>query len=430
MPGKALAEAVLIQRSLVQGLAEGGEAGDSAGQEAVFGAIFRAVPAGLALISPEGQVLLSNTRWRELLGLNQEMPEVRLDQLICDCERTRLADFLSRIQGATSKTEKCELQIERRDGTRTVIDITATALHDPENSSIAVIEDVGGRRVEEKQLREAHKMEAVGRLAGGIAHDFNNLLTGIMLYCDLLTMGLEQNQRLRHHADEIRSAANQGAELIHQLLAVARPHPSEPRIVSVNEVISEMAGMLGRLIGEHIELETRLEDGLVAVVIDDAQLKQVLMNLVPNARDAIPEGGRITVETAKRRARLEPEELAPERDCVAMKVRDTGSGMNAETRKRLFEPFFTTKTAGKGNGLGLATVYNIVIQNGGRIDVASEAGKGSEFTVLLPAVETAQSCRPAKEFKPESKTTLQISDRTAAGPAGAQAAAPFEVKAK
>jgi PAS domain S-box-containing protein len=428
MPGKALAEAVPIQGSLAQGVAEGREAGNSA---EVFGAIFRAVPVGLALISREGEVRLSNARWREVLGVAQEeLQDARLDDLACDCDRARYANFLSKLQSASTKTEKGEWQIERHDGTRTVIQITAAVLDVPENSAIAVIEDVGVRRVEEKQLREAHKMEAVGRLAGGIAHDFNNLLTGIMLYCDLLAMGLEQNQRLRHHADEIRSAANQGAGLIHQLLAVARPHPSEPRIVSVNEIIAEMAEILGRLIGEHIELKTRLEDGLAAVVIDDAQLKQVVMNLVLNARDAIPEGGKITVETANRRARLEPEELAPERDCVAMKVRDTGSGMNSETRKRLFEPFFTTKAAGKGNGLGLATVYNIVSQNGGRIDVASEAGKGSEFTVLLPAVETAQTCRPGKEFRAEGRATLKISDRPAAGPADAGASARFEVKEK
>jgi signal transduction histidine kinase len=208
-----------------------------------------------------------------------------------------------------------------------------------------------------------------------------------MLYCDLLSFGLEKENRLRHHVEEIRTAANHGAELIHQLLAVARPHPSEPRLVSLNDLIVEMTEMLGRLIGEHIELTTDLGEGLAMVKIDDAQFKQVLMNLVLNARDAIPEVGRITIKTANRWARLQPEATAPEQACVGMVVRDTGSGMNTETRKRLFEPFFTTKASGKGNGLGLATVYNIVSQNGGRIDVASELGKGSEFTILWPAAK-------------------------------------------
>jgi signal transduction histidine kinase len=324
------------------------------------------------------------------------------------------------------------MRLRRKDGAEVEVRATASLYRQSagEDSWIAVLEDISARKVEEQQLREAHKMEAIGRLAGGIAHDFNNLLTGVMLYCDLLSFGLEKENRLRHHVEEIRTAANHGAELIHQLLAVARPHPSEPRLVSLNDLIVEMTEMLGRLIGEHIELTTHLGEGLAPMKIDDAQFKQVLMNLVLNARDAIPEGGRITIETANRWARLQSEGTAPEESCVGMVVRDTGSGMNADTRKRLFEPFFTTKASGKGNGLGLATVYNIVSQNGGRIDVVSEPGKGSEFTILWPAAKNSAAEKVNEAIGGREVTRLQHAAK-AGGPSGiSETPIRFEVKAK
>jgi two-component system cell cycle sensor histidine kinase/response regulator CckA len=394
--GKALAETIPIEsapgrsaltaeiRDPLRADSVKGEASGDGGFEAVF----RAAPVGLLQMSRDGRLLRCNAAVEELFGYDEAELQSRLfGELVCDGERSRCHEFLAALPAIPNHYQRSELHFQRKDGSERSVRIAATQVPGGEGQSwVAMLEDVGGQRMEEQHLREAHKMEAVGRLAGGIAHDFNNLLTGIMLYCDLLTMGLERNQRLRHHAQEIRHAADHGAALIQQLLAVARPHPSEPRIVSVNEVVTEMVEMLGRLIGEHIELVMGLKSGLAAVVIDDAQLKQVLMNLVLNARDAMADGGRITIETANRRARLESEEPAAERDCVAVTVRDTGCGMSDTTRKRLFEPFFTTKAAGKGSGLGLATVYNIVNQNGGRIDVVSESGKGSQFTVLLPAV--------------------------------------------
>jgi len=191
-----------------------------------------------------------------------------------------------------------------------------------------------------------------------------------------------------------------------------------------------MSEMLGRLIGEHIELRTRLDQRLVPVKIDDAQFKQVLMNLVLNARDAIPGGGQITIETANRWARLQPEGTAPEQACVGMVVRDTGSGMNADTRKRLFEPFFTTKASGKGNGLGLATVYNIVSQNGGRIDVASEPGKGSEFTVLWPAAKESAAEMVSEAADGKEFLRSQRAAKSAVLMGGTESPIRFEVKAK
>jgi two-component system, cell cycle sensor histidine kinase and response regulator CckA len=395
--------------------------------------IFQNIPAGIVQFSTNGRVLECNTAAQALLGYARaELLGTSFHTLICDPEPAWSADMAAETGRASGGPHKTEMRVRRKDGTQIEVQATASLFRagGGQVSWIAVLEDIGGRKVEEQQLREAHKMEAVGRLAGGIAHDFNNLLTGVMLYCDLLTLGLEKENRLRHHVDEIRTAATHGAELIHQLLAVARPHASEPRIVGLNSLIVDMTGMLGRLIGEHIEVTTQLEASLAMVKIDDAQFKQVLMNLVLNARDAIPEGGRITIETANRRARLESEAKAPELACVAMIVRDTGSGMHAETRKRLFEPFFTTKAEGKGNGLGLATVYNIVSQNGGRIDVASELGKGSEFTILLPAVEVRDAKRLGEEVLAQESSRMRISERPTGSSANAEEPLKFEVKAK
>jgi len=395
--------------------------------------IFQKIPVGIVQFSTNGRVLDSNPPAQALLGYTHaELLGTPFHSLICNPERAWSNDLVADIGRAAGAPHKTEMRLRRKDGSELEVQASASLYrrNAGEESWIAVIEDISARKVEEQQLREAHKMEAVGRLAGGIAHDFNNLLTGVMLYCDLLSFGLEKENRLRHHVDEIRTAANHGAELIHQLLAVARPHSSEPRIVSLNSLIVEMSEMLGRLIGEHIELRTRLDQRLVPVKIDDAQFKQVLMNLVLNARDAIPGGGQITIETANRWARLQPEGTAPEQACVGMVVRDTGSGMNADTRKRLFEPFFTTKASGKGNGLGLATVYNIVSQNGGRIDVASEPGKGSEFTVLWPAAKENAAEMVSEAVDGKELLRSRPAAKAAVLTGGTESPIRFEVKAK
>ncbi|MGA8488833.1 MAG: ATP-binding protein [Terriglobales bacterium] len=240
----------------------------------------------------------------------------------------------------------------------------------------------------EQQLRDAQKMEAIGRLVGGVAHDFNNLLTGMVLCSELILAGLEKNHRLRRFAEEIRKAGEQGAGLIQQLMAVARQRAVEPCLLSLNNVVSDMHNLLGRLIGENIELVAELADDLGLVRMDPAQVQQIVLNLVLNARDAMPDGGRVTLNT---------------RNCdgprpggnanngfndswVALTVSDVGCGMDAETRARVFEPFFTTKKPGQGNGLGLATVYRIVTHEGGTVEIESEAGKGTRVVVHLPRI--------------------------------------------
>jgi two-component system, cell cycle sensor histidine kinase and response regulator CckA len=268
----------------------------------------------------------------------------------------------------------------------------------------------------EQQLLEAHKMEAIGRLVGGVAHDFNNLLTGMVLCSELILAGLEENHRLRRFAEEIRNAGEQGAGLIQQLMAVARQRAVEPRFLCLNDVVCEVRNLLARLIGENIELVAELADDLGLVKMDPAQVQQIILNLVLNARDAMPEGGRITLRTENHnepRPGQEPNHGEEEQFCgcwVALAVSDNGCGMDTETQSRLFEPFFTTKKPGQGNGLGLATVHRIVTHEGGAIEVDSEAGKGTTVVVLLPRVEfeypPSNGTGIAKETSPDANQKI------------------------
>jgi two-component system, cell cycle sensor histidine kinase and response regulator CckA len=231
-------------------------------------------------------------------------------------------------------------------------------------------------------ISEAERMETIGRLISGVAHDFNNLLTGIVLCSDLLIAGLEKSERLRHYAEEIRTASAQGADMIQHLLALARQRTSEIRSISVNDAIEGMHALLTRLIGENFELNLKLATNLPFVRMDSSELQEIILNLVLNARDAMPDGGKISITTANfPAAAIGP---AP---FVEMAIADTGYGMDAITRARAFEPFFTTKTAGKGTGLGLATVRRILTQQNGTIDIQSEPGKGTRMVVRLPSTE-------------------------------------------
>jgi two-component system, cell cycle sensor histidine kinase and response regulator CckA len=268
---------------------------------------------------------------------------------------------------------------------------------------LAMAEDVPPNHEADQRLRQVQRLEAVGRLAGGVAHDFNNYLTGVLLYCDLLLANLEPSHPVRKYAEEIRNAGMQATGLVRQLLAVARPSTCEPCLFSLNEIAEGMRNLLVRLIGENIELKFHLDPNLGSVRMDPTQSQQILLNLVLNARDAMPGGGQITVETSNCKVQMLKEQVSSEHllskthsadsppaslPCALFVVADNGSGMDAATRTHLFEAFFTTK-AGKGTGLGLATVYDIVTSHGGLIHVESAPACGTRVSVLLPLVPGA-----------------------------------------
>jgi signal transduction histidine kinase len=248
----------------------------------------------------------------------------------------------------------------------------------------------------QEALMQAQRWESVGRLAGGVVHDFNNLLTGVMLYCDLLLGSLDLRDCRRRYADEIRLAILQATGLVRQLLVLARPQASQVRALCLNQIAQAMQDLLARLIGENIVLESHLDTKLGLVQIDQAQAQQILLNLVLNARDALPDGGHIVIETSNCKFQNVPGSVASAGGlsafpCVLLTVSDDGCGMDAKTRQRLFEPFFTTKSEGKGTGLGLSTVHSIVANNGGLIHVESEPGHGTRVMILLPRESQPES---------------------------------------
>jgi signal transduction histidine kinase len=249
-------------------------------------------------------------------------------------------------------------------------------------------------RDREEQLRQAQKMEAIGRLAGGVAHDFNNLLTAIVGYADLISERLDPADQTAREMTEIRKAADSAAALTRQLLTFSRKQFLHPTVLDLNETVSNLLQMLPRLIGEHIQTGVVLARGLAKVRADASQIEQILINLVLNARDAMPLGGDLTIETAN--VVLDADRLAKENLALApgpyvlLSVNDTGFGMDAETRAHAFEPFFTTKQKGKGTGLGLATVYGIVDQSGGGVAISTAPGRGTSMRIYLPVTSAAQ----------------------------------------
>ncbi len=269
-----------------------------------------------------------------------------------------------------------------------------------------MIEEVTERRELEERLRQAQKLEAIGRLAGGVAHDFNNMLTAIGGYNTLALERAPDGSPLRADLDEIRKATERAALLTRQLLAFSRKQILQPELLNLNAVILELEAMLRPLIGEDIVLTTSLDPALGPIEADPGQLQQVLMNLVVNARDAMPAGGALVIETANAEIGDDDATIAAGR-YVSLTVRDSGHGIDAATLEQIFEPFFTTKEVGKGTGLGLATVYGIVKQSGGYVVVESEPDRGTAFTVYLPRDAEARTRPDGDEPPAEAPLTEQ-----------------------
>jgi signal transduction histidine kinase/CheY-like chemotaxis protein len=319
-----------------------------------------------------------------------------------------------------------EVRIETADGEQKTILSSATPLLDESGEIVGAVnvsQDVTASKAAEAtrahledQVHRAQKMEAVGRLAGGIAHDFNNLLTGILSYSDLILQELRPADPLRADVEQIRDAGQRAANLTRQLLAFSRRQILQPRVLSLNALVSELEPMLSRLAGPTVTIETELYPSLGSVLVDQVRVEQVLVNLVVNAREAMPEGGRIRISSAnwKDEAGAGQGGVGPrQQEYVSLWISDTGVGMDAATLSRVFEPFFTTKQPGSGIGLGLSTAYGIVEQSGGNITVESAPGQGTTFGIHFPRVEAVAET-PATERPPSAtggkETLLLVED--------------------
>jgi PAS domain S-box-containing protein len=335
----------------------------------------------LTSVNPAAELLLGYTQ-TELLGRN-------IWDLLAAAQREAAREHVRRlIAGESTRPLECSFQTKQ--GGELVAEVNASIMYEDGHPVTVhgILRDTTERRRLEEQLRQAQKMEAIGRLAGGVAHDFNNLLTVINGYSDILIKDLAEDDPQRPAIEEIRSAGERAAALTKQLLTFGRRQITRPRPLDLNGLITGAERMLQRLIGEDIQLQTNLDPALSLVMADPGQMNQVLLNLSVNARDAMPDGGRLILATAN--ARLDGDNLPA--GCqpgayVKLTAADTGTGMDEETMRHLFEPFYTTKPSGRGTGLGLASVYGIVQQSGGSIRVHSEPDKGCTFEIHLPCAE-------------------------------------------
>ena len=379
-------------------------------------------PLGLAQCQRAGNITALSPALEQMLGGKPRIARcLNFADLVDPQDRARAERLLAEL--FDSRRDSFQMDSGSRVGNLRPLHWTAWRVKgtnsDPDYA-LVLAEDASRSQQADQRLRQAERLEAVGRLAGGVAHDFNNLLTGVLLYCDLLMAHLEPCHRVRKYAEEIRNAGMQATGLVRQLLAVARPTTCEPRLLLLNDIAEGMRNLLVRLIGENIELKFNLDPNLGLIKMDATQCQQILLNLVLNARDAVSGatsegtsgGGQITIETCNCKVQVltvphsgvldsgsGSQALLP---CALFVVADNGGGMDAGTRARLFEAFFTTK-AGKGTGLGLATVHDIVSSNGGLIHVDSAPSCGTRVSVLLPLVPQAilpfQQTR--QDFQPE-----------------------------
>jgi two-component system cell cycle sensor histidine kinase/response regulator CckA len=367
--------------------------------EADFRSAVEDAPYGIYRASKTGAFLQTNPALQKMLGYDSA-EELRKKDLAADifrhaAEYTRLTDLLIR----SDEIKDIEMEWKKSDGTPITVRCSGRCIKDESGAPAyfeMFAEDVTEKRVLERQLRMAQKMEAIGRLSGGIAHDFNNHLGVIIGYSRVLKKALGESNPLTDHALEIEKAGQRAASLTKQLLAFSRQQVLTPAVLSLNTLASDMESMLPRLLGEDIAVSLALDPNLGSVKADQSQIEQVIMNLAVNARDAMPEGGKLKIRTAnvefdQSYTRSHPGSKAGH--YVLLAVTDTGTGMDAATLMHIFEPFFTTKERGKGTGLGLATVYGIVKQSRGYIWVDSTPGKGTSFEIYLqrhqgqPAIE-------------------------------------------
>ena len=388
-------------------------------------ALLQSASQAILSIDRTGRIVLANPKTEEMFGYTgEELLGARIEILLPESQRR--AHGRDREEYFTRPRVRpmgigMDLAGRRKDGTEFPVEISLSYVETTEGVfAIAFVNDISDRKQLEDRLLQAQKMEAVGRLAGGVAHDFNNMLTVIAGYNRMILDDLSPLDPLRGCAEEVLKAADRAAALTHQLLAFSRRQVMRSCVMNVNTTVEHTEKMLRRLIGEDIELVLSLSADIGNIKADPNHIEQAIVNLALNARDAMPKGGRITVETAntyldetyaRTHLGVKPGEF------VMVAVSDTGHGMDAETRRRLFEPFFTTKEKGKGTGLGLATVYGVVKQLGGDIWVYSEPGQGTTFKLYFPRVTETASLPPASPVEanraPSTETILVVEDEQA-----------------
>ncbi|MGD0428600.1 MAG: PAS domain S-box protein [Candidatus Acidiferrales bacterium] len=391
--------------------------------EVSFRSVIENAPYGIYRAQASGKLLLANPALQKMLGYESQAELLQLnlasDVYVDPLEHTRVKELF------THQKEFTDVQVDwkRKDGTPIKARLTGWFVKSIAESAAyfeVFAEDVTEKWLLERQLRMAQKMEAVGRLSGGIAHDFNNLLGVIIGYSQVLKRTLPPGTAFLEHAEEIEKAGQRAATLTRQLLAFSRQQVLAPAVLNLNSLISEMEKMLPRLIGEDIEIVIALDPAIGSIKADQGQLEQVVMNLAVNARDAMPDGGKVVITTSNASlddawTRLHPGSKVG--DYVMLSVADTGTGIDSETLAHIFEPFFTTKERGKGTGLGLATVYGVVKQSGGYVWVETAPGKGAAFQIYLPRIEEPVSVpevvAPIVEAFRGAETILLVEDADA-----------------
>jgi PAS domain S-box-containing protein len=372
------------------------------------------VPDAIVGVGREGEIVLVNAQAEKIFGYPRDE---LIGQVVEILVPKRFRDTHPRHRERYFKEPRTrpmgagiELFAVRKDGTEFPVEISLSSIEVEQGKlAAAAIRDISDRAESERekalqeQLDRARRLESVGQLAGGIAHDFNNILGVIMNYAEFVADELESDSQAHQDVEEIRRAAERAAALTRQLLIFSRREVAKPEVLYLRDVIAELENLLRRALGERIELETHFDPERMSVLIDPGQIEQVLVNLAVNARDAMPDGGRLVIEVEGADLDEEYAYMHPDTEpgsYVRLKVSDTGIGMSPETVERAFEPFFTTK--GDGTGLGLATVYGIVTGAGGRIDVYSEPGMGTTIKIHLPAASKAPD-----EVEPESRATSE-----------------------